>query len=67
MAQNSKDAQKRASRAERRAAEAAEMKARAEQMEKESRCFIAMRSIYCTMNPDLGCKRMHIHRRVCLR
>ena len=26
-----------------------------------------MRSIYCTMNPDLGCKRMHIHRRVCLR
>ena len=19
-----------------------------------------MRSIYCTMNPDLGCKRMHI-------
>ena len=35
MAQNSKDAQKRASRAERRAAEAAEMKARAEQMEKE--------------------------------
>ncbi len=37
MAQNSKDAQKRASRAERRAAEAAEMKARAEQMEKERR------------------------------
>ena len=35
MAQNSKDAQKRTSRAERRAAEAAEMKARAEQMEKE--------------------------------
>ena len=35
MAQNSKDAQKRASRAERRAAEAAAMKARAEQMEKE--------------------------------
>lgn len=35
MAQNSKDAQKRTSRAERRAAEAAAMKARAEQMEKE--------------------------------
>ena len=35
MAQNSKDAQKRASRAERRAAEAAAMKARAEQMENE--------------------------------
>ena len=35
MAQNSKDAQKRTSRAERRAAEAAAMKARAEQMEKD--------------------------------
>ena len=35
MAQNSKDAQKRASRAERRAAEAAEMKLAPEQMEKE--------------------------------
>ena len=35
MAQNSKDAQKRTSRAERRAAEAAALKARAEQMEKE--------------------------------
>ncbi len=35
MAQNSKDAQKRTSRAERRAAEAAAMKARAEKLEKE--------------------------------
>ena len=35
MAQNSKEARKRATRAERRAAEAAAMKARAEQMEKE--------------------------------
>lgn len=56
MAQNSKDAQKRTSRAERRAAEAAAMKARAEQMEKERKqqTIIGHRAVEYGL-PGTGC------------